>query len=54
MAEDSILTIAIALLRWNHLNPMSPREAWFWLVVFICVFCWAFAPLAMQWWRNRK
>jgi len=45
---------ALALLRWNHLNPPSRVEAWITLGILVGGTIWAFGSVAVKWWRDRK
>jgi len=46
-------TIALALLRWNHLNPPSRVETWITLGILVVGAIWAFWPVVAKWWRER-
>jgi len=47
-------TIALALLRWNHLNPPSRVETWITLGILVIGAIWAFWPVVAKWWRERR
>jgi len=46
--------IALALLRWNHLNPPSRVETWITLGILVGGTIWAFWPVVVKWWRDRR
>ena len=45
--------VALALLRWNHLNPPSRMEAWITIGILVGGAIWAFWPVVIKWWRDR-